>query len=222
MAAPRLPSRWHPACNAGDVVEVGMRLGARAVGSGCARVLGVLAAMSLLCSCGQDGQDADALMTTFLAAADSEAAASEPGSNFGSETRLRVDGSPERHVYLAFEVSVDRPVQNARLQLFVVDPGADGPELYVTGALGITWTERGLTWDNRPVPVGQALQDLGAVGDRTWVELDVTSVVQGSGAYSFVLVSTSGDGANFASREMNFAARAPRLVVTVAESPPEG
>ncbi len=193
-----------------------MREGARAV---------VAATLSLLCSCGQDGQDGqdpNALMRTFMAVADSVADASDPGSNFGSELRLQADGSPERHVYLAFEVSVDRPIQNARLQLFVVDPGVDGPELYTTGPLGIAWTESGLTWDNRPVPVGQPLHDFGAMENRTWVELDVTSVVKGSDAYSFVLVSSSGDGTNFASRELNRAARAPRLVVTVEEPPPEG
>ncbi len=189
-----------------------MRLGAR-IGS-------VLVVLSLLSNCGQDA-DANARMKTFLAVADADADASEPGANTGSEPRLRADGSPERHVYLAFEVNVERPIENARLQLYVTDSGADGPELYLTGPLGITWTESGLTWDNRPVPQGQALQDLGPLEKGTWAELDVTSVVNGSGAYSFVLVSTSGDGANFASREMKNAARAPRLVVIEEEPSPD-
>ena len=48
----------------------------------------------------------------------------------------------------------------------------------------------------------------------TWVEYDVTSLVAGDGAHSFVLATGSSDGIDFRSREYSDATRRPELVLT--------
>ena len=53
-----------------------------------------------------------------------------------------------------------------------------------------------------------------AIAAASQAEWNVTPLVTGNGAVSFVLATTSNDGANFASREDSTASRRPQLVVT--------
>ena len=53
----------------------------------------------------------------------------------------------------------------------VVDGSTDGPALY---RVGMDWSADTLTWKTRPARVGSALGDLGAVGNHTPVEFDVS------------------------------------------------
>src|SRR6266496_6765635 len=56
-----------------------------------------------------------------------------------------------------------------------------------------------------------AVDNKGAIGTSSWVEYNVTSLVSGNGAYSFVLAADSTDGVKFSSRE---GATPPQLVLT--------
>jgi chitodextrinase len=154
--------------------------------------------------------------TTVSPGADARVSESSPSSNAGSSTYIRVDAGsdPEVQSYLQFAVGgVAGAVQKATLRAYAVSDTSNGPSVYATSN---TWTERGITWNNRP-PIGAAASDVGAVQTGTWVEWDVTALVSGSGTYSFALVGASSDGLNLSSRE---GAAAPQLVVTTNSGGP--
>jgi hypothetical protein len=50
-----------------------------------------------------------------------------------------------------------------------------------------------------------------AIAADSWIEYDVTSLVNGDGTYTFALVADGTDGVTFSSRE---GTAAPQLVVT--------
>ncbi len=138
--------------------------------------------------------------------------AREPDTNFGTTTRLTVDGLPERRTYLRFMIGgLDgQRVKRARLRMYATDPSADGPAVYATSP---DWHYLGITWNNAPAPRGPALADVGAVADSAFTDFDVTAWVQGEGRYSFVLVSTSDDGVVFLSDNGTSNERDPQLVL---------
>jgi hypothetical protein len=150
---------------------------------------------------------------TFPAAADAHVLQSNPTTNYGALSRLDVD-SPGQESYLRFTVSgVSGPVQSARLRLFVTNGTSNGPSLYLTGS---SWTETGITWNNRPPPAGGAVANSGSFPSNTWVEFDLTGAITGDGAYNFVLQPDSSDGATFYSRE---GSSPPQLVVIFPSGP---
>jgi hypothetical protein len=81
---------------------------------------------------------------------------------------------------------------------------------------GTDWAglETAITWNTRPARTSAATDDKGRIGSSTWVEYDVTSLVPGDGARSFVLATGSSDGIDFRSREYSDATRRPELVLT--------
>lgn len=107
--------------------------------------------------------------------------------------------SPDEESYIRFAVTgVTGTVQNATLRLFVNNGSSNGPSLYATDN---SWTETGITWNNRPGPTTGAIANLGAIAADTWAEYDLTTYVTGDGTYSFVLLPDSSDGVRFESRE---------------------
>jgi len=118
--------------------------------------------------------------------------------------------SPGEESYIRFTVTgVTGAVQNATLRLFVTNGSSNGPSLYATDN---SWTETGITWNNRPGPTTGAIANLGAIAADTWAEYDVTAYITGDGTYSFVLLPDSTDGATFYAREGN---SPPQLVLTL-------
>lgn len=144
--------------------------------------------------------------------------AREPDTNFGSATRLTVDGSPERRTYLRFILGgfEGQRVKRATLRLYATDPSADGPAVYATSP---EWHYLSLTWNNAPAPRGPALADVGAVADNAFTEWDVTAWVQGMGEYSFVLVSNTDDGVVYLSDNGAGDEKDPQLVVELEPCP---
>ena len=156
---------------------------------------------------------------TVTPVADSQVNEATPSTNYGTVTRLTVDGGSDPVVasYLRFTVSgVDAPVQRATLRLWVrAESGTqNGPEVRTTGT---SWSETGLTWTNRPAPSGGVLDDKGKLTGSTWAEYDVTNAVSGNGAVSFVLLLQTNDGVIFDSRE---GGHGPELVITIEDDPP--
>src|SRR5690606_10786081 len=149
---------------------------------------------------------------TFQAIADARVVESNPNANFGTHTRLTVDDGEQS--YLRFQVSgVSGTVQHATLRLFTTNGSTDGPEVYGTDN---TWTETGITWNNRPAPNTGIIADVGAMSSDDWVEYDVTSHVTGNGTYNFVLIADSSDGVRFDSRERTFP---PQLALALVSGP---
>jgi acid phosphatase type 7 len=61
------------------------------------------------------------------------------------------------------------------------------------------WSETGMTYNNRPDIDGATVGTFGPVVQDQWYEIDVTSVVDSNGSYSFGLSSVATDGARFES-----------------------
>ena len=149
-------------------------------------------------------------VTTYSAEADARVEEAAPDGNFGLSSYVRADGGgdPEVDSYLRFSVTgLSGLVTSAKVRLYATSPSVDGPSLY---AAGDDWSERAVTWQNRPSRLGGVLADAGVVVPGQWVEYDVTPVVTGVGTYSFELATASSDGANFSSRDGAFA---PELVI---------
>jgi hypothetical protein len=148
--------------------------------------------------------------------ADAYVSSGSPTSRYGTARTLQVDMSPSvKRTYVRFAVAgvSDRRVLSAILQLNTVDGGGGGDVHVVRDT---SWTEAGLTWDNQPTFEGASLADLGSVTTGQQVEVDLTSSVTGDGTYSFVMLGTSSNGADYTSREGGSAG--PRLVISVASS----
>ena len=150
------------------------------------------------------------------AVADTYVDASQPTQNFGGAHELVTGGSPSRELYLRFN---PRPVQGkvtrAALRLFTTAGTQAGPRVYLAGS---QWEESLVTWNTRPSQLEGPLDAKGAVPAGTWMELDVTRAVHGSGEYNFVLVGAAGDGAVFSSRESPQTELRPQLVLTVEDA----
>jgi hypothetical protein len=156
----------------------------------------------------------------FAPIADSRVEAANSGTNYGTQTKLRTDGSPQVESLLRFNVAgITGTVQSAKLRLSALADGtADGPALY-TAAGG--WTETGVKWSNRPTFGATALGDKGAVAANSVIEYDVKSLVTANGELNLGLRQTSGDSLELASREDTNAAKRPVLEVTYALPAPD-
>jgi glucose/arabinose dehydrogenase len=153
---------------------------------------------------------------TFAAVADARVSAAIPTTNYGTSTILVADADPASESYLRFTVAnLSGTVSSARLRVFVgagsTDGTVDGPAVATASS---NWTETGITWNTRPPRSGDR-DDKGALPAGSWAEWDVTPFVTGNGTFTFVLATSSADGAVFSSRQ---GANPPQLVVTVGGS----
>ena len=149
---------------------------------------------------------------TFFANADAHVEQRYPTANRGTLDYLMVRKANNRNAesHLRFAVNgITGAVQSVRLRVYLTsNNSANGPAVYRTAN---TWTETGITWNNRPARTGGALDNRGAISRNTWVEYNVAAVVAGNGTYDFVLVGDSNDEIRFSSRQ---GSNAPQLVIT--------
>jgi len=152
---------------------------------------------------------------TFTPMADAVVRADKPGGNDGATAQVAVDGSPVKHALLRFDVSgtAGRTITRAVLRVHCVDPSGAGGDFHrvVDPAL---WSEASVTWDTAPAFDPAIVGSLGAVSAGTWYEVDVTPLVAGDGLVSVRVTSTSGNGADFTSKE-GTTGFAPQLVVSL-------
>jgi hypothetical protein len=153
-------------------------------------------------------------------------------TNFGTATSLVVKATTtagnNRITYLRFPLtSVSGAVGTARLRLFGSRPAATSITDSAFAVSDNTWTEAGLTWNNRP-PIG-ARQGTGVVISTTaqYHEMDVTAFVRAQRAAGATAVSLAvqmdtqvpDSPDTFNSREAS--ANPPQLQVTFTpDSPP--
>jgi len=159
---------------------------------------------------------ASAATASFTATADSYVSEASPATNYATSTTLTTDlgtGAVKRS-HFRFAVSgVGGIVIGAKLRAWVTNSSTNGPAVYATSA---SWTESGITWANKPAPLGSPSDDKGLVPSGAWVEYDVTPLVTGDGSYDFVTVGTSTDALGVGSRE---AVNKPQLVLIVDNAP---
>ena len=136
-----------------------------------------------------------------------------PSSNYGSAASMVVDSDPEKDLLLKFAVSGigSGEVANATLRIYcvggaVVTGGGFG------GAVDNAWEESSVNWNTAPAAGPISVSSLGPVTAGNWYDLDVTPLITGDGIYSLRGSSTSGDGADYATKEAA-AGFAPQLVV---------
>jgi hypothetical protein len=161
---------------------------------------------------------ATAATTTFNSVADTYVQDSTPSTNYGTSSQFTVDNSPVRQSLLKFTVSgLADAVASAKLRIRVTSSGNSNNGGTWKSMTDTTWSETGVTWNNKPVIDGATVASLGSVANDQWVEIDVTSVVTGNGTFSFGGTSTSSNGAYYDSRESG--ADAPQLVINTGTAP---
>jgi chitodextrinase len=151
---------------------------------------------------------------TFDVAADARVEEPTPDTNYGSSSKLRsTNGSPVTQSFLKFALSgISGTVQAAKLRIFDSnDATNNGPTTYKAAS---TWTESGITWNNRPALTGTPSDNKVQIAIGTWVEYDVTTLVTGNGDLTIALIPDSTDGANFASKEYTDPSKKAQLEVT--------
>jgi chitodextrinase len=155
-----------------------------------------------------------------VASEDAYVSAENPSTNHGSQTFLRVDGSPTRRAYVRFDVSgVVSPVTSTVLRIYAESASTGGFE--VRALTGAGWNESTLTLDNAPVP-GSIVAASGPLAPNTYVEIDISGYVEGGGSIDFVLTPLSDSGLRLSSRE---SPHPPQLVMshnTTATTSPDG
>jgi hypothetical protein len=149
--------------------------------------------------------------TPFAPVADSYVDASAPTVNHGSETQIRVDGSPVVRSYLRFNVTgLTGTVTNATLRIWANSAQTTGYDAYPVA--DTTWGETTITDSNAPV-FGAKLGSSGKVTASTWTSVNVTAAVSGNGTYSFGLSTTNATALGLSSRT---GANPAQLVITTS------
>jgi hypothetical protein len=133
-----------------------------------------------------------------------------PGANFGRTRHLLIDGRPRAVAFLRFRIGNRASrVENATLELFV---RGSGP-LSAHRVRRDRWSESTLTYQTAP-SLGRAVGGSDALSG-SWVQLDVTALVDDDGSFSVAVVGRSGRRLRFGSRE---SAHAPHLDLTLGAS----
>jgi hypothetical protein len=142
--------------------------------------------------------------------ADTYVNASSTGTNYGSATTLRVDGSPDEHSYLKFTVSGlnGATVVSAQLLIYANSSGSQG--IKASAVADNTWGELTMNYTNAPA-LGSLLASSTAFTSGKWVTLDVTAYITGDGTYSLGVTDPNSTAISLASRESG--ANAPQLIV---------
>jgi parallel beta-helix repeat protein len=170
-----------------------------------AGVVGALLALPLGGVLGPPVAAADEV--TFAAVADAYVDSSQPTSNFGTRSEVRVDGSPTVNAYLRFDISSVASAGAARLRLYVRSQAGQG--IQVRPVASQDWGESTITWSNAPA-YGSVAASTGRVPAGTWVEVDVSSLVTTAGLVSFAITNPGSTAVAIRSRE---SAEAPQLIV---------
>jgi hypothetical protein len=155
---------------------------------------------------------------TLTATADSYVSNGAAATNFGTSTALDVDSSPVQATYLKFDLSayVGRTLESATLQLSSAANGSTGKQNVKVVATD-TWSETGITFNNRPAMGTTSIGTLGPTATNTGysVPLTVTGLAGELGQQlSLGLDSSSSDGLIINSREAG-STLVPKLVLNL-------
>ena len=157
---------------------------------------------------------------TLTATADSYVSAGAVTVNNGTSTMLGVDASTEEITYLKFNLSAyaGRTVQSAVLQLRSAGSGSTGTQ-NVKLVANDSWTETGVTYNNKPALGTSILGTLGPTTTNTNynISLNATALLgELGGDLSLGMDSSSSDGVDLNSKEASSGLYAPKLVLTLA------
>lgn len=155
---------------------------------------------------------------TLTATADSYVSNGALGTNYGASTTLGVDNSPVEVTYLKFDLSAyaGRTLESATLQLRSAANSSGGKQ-NVKLVTDDSWTEGGITYNNRPALGGTTIGTLGptALDTNYSVPLTVSGLTGELGQQlSLGLDTSSTDAVDLNSKEAGSTV-APKLVLTL-------
>lgn len=144
---------------------------------------------------------------TFSSADDAIVLSNRPTSNYGAATILGTDDSPDMLSYLKFNVTgLDGSVVSATLRVFVTT--AVSP-FNIAQVADNNWSQTSLTYNTAPA-TGSIINNSGTISSNSWVEIDVTSAINGDGTFSLALLADAAGRNLFSSSESG---SGPELVV---------
>ncbi len=154
---------------------------------------------------------------TLAPTADSYVANTKAGTNYGTSAVLGVDNSPVEVTYLKFDLSpyAGRTLESATLYLSVAANASTGKQ-NVRPVADDSWTESGITYNNRPAP-GTVIGTLGPTTINTGYSIPLTvSGLTGELGQQLSLAVNSGstDAVDLNSKEAG-STLAPKLVLTL-------
>jgi len=161
---------------------------------------------------------------TFNPIADTWVRADQPTVNNGANTTFLVQsGTRQFETYLNFNLTnlTGKTVTAAKLRLTESTAGTAGGNsaISVRDITG-SWTEMGVTWNNKPAYGTTVLgaYPAGSITENQTIEITLSnSVFTADGNYDFALIgTTSGNDVNFASREAS--ANKPELILELQDN----
>lgn len=153
----------------------------------------------------------------FTPIGDATVKSDSPDTNYGDASELQVDNNPYDNFLVKFNVTGinNRSVLSAKLRLFNVNSSDMGGDIFYSA--DNEWSESNVTWNTAPLAGSTPVGSLGPVSNDTWYEIDLTSHVIKDGVYTLRVSTSSGNGADYASKEGE-AGLAPKLIVSLGES----
>jgi flagellar hook assembly protein FlgD len=147
---------------------------------------------------------------------------SSANTNFGTTTPLEVrtsNNGQNRDAYFKLDLSTISGVTLAKLRVNANLSGSGSVTAAAYSVATTTWTETGITWNNKPA-LGTSLASVSVSGTAyAWYEFDVTSYVQseqaaGRNVVSFALHATTTSTRLISVKSREAASEKPELVVT--------
>lgn len=163
---------------------------------------------------------------TVGATEDTFISAAAPTANNGTALNARISGDPEKIAFFKFDAKAlpggsgsAAAVTKATLKLTGIANTQTPGAVSVYGS-GHTWTETGLTYNNKPSRNG--LMDTGTISASTTTSFDVTTALQNDadGLNAFQVFSSLASDNTVATRENGTAAWRPQLVIEYGTTTP--
>lgn len=149
---------------------------------------------------------------TLTPVADTRIDAGAPSTNFGADSKLRIDASPDVKSLRRFDLSgITGTLVTARLDLFTASSHSLGYD--VRGVADTTWDEMIVTYSNAPL-VGSVVGSAGPFANGVWADADVTSLTVLGRPVSIAVSGKNSTSASFWSRGNGSTVR-PQLIVIV-------
>jgi len=148
------------------------------------------------------------------ATADAHVVERYPTRNFGTATKMLVDGGDRKmgdrdHALAYLRFKLDVPGKPVKLVLRLANAGNPTGDSGRVCLVDGDWQEKQITYENRPAP-GRELGRLGRVGGNQVVELPLDITAERGAELNLVVDPTSTDGTDYLSREST---RPPELLV---------
>ena len=158
--------------------------------------------------------------TAAIPVADTEVRSDMPTVNFGTAKVMGLGNSPVRVALMRFNVSVPagEVVTKATLRLLMTSTSSS--DVFVKQVASTTWGETTTSYSNAPA-IGSQVAASGPFTANSYLSINVTPAVTGSGLVSMAVTRTSTVPLGFSSREAA-AGTQPQLVVETASGSPVG